>query len=146
MCVWVLLEFFGGELVLTLKDLLYPKTLMSLLWIPTSTPALPMQSSQSPLSEEKSSPIFFPKRLTLIVRYCVHHVKYKISVTLRVNILCSCFSLTLHSSSSSDLAFLSLGPLQNSSSQINSLPRPQLFSVPLPKLLSVCRVLTIVNY
>lgn len=99
-------------------------------------------ATSSLTSEGKNPPVFCLSGLIIIVRYSVHHVKYKIIVTFHIQIFNALlFQLTLHPCASSDLVFLSLEPLQDSAGQINSSrgsgPSILFLPIPLPKLFSV---------
>lgn len=135
-CWW---NFFGDELALCLRLLMSQNTDIFALGTNSYT-SCPHEIQSVTFSIGKSPPIFCLHGLMLIVRYSVHHVKYKVVVTFHIQISKALvFQLTPHSSVSSDLAFLSVEPLQDKAGQIYSLFRLWLLSLPLPQLLPVCQ-------
>lgn len=113
MCVW----FWWNILVLSLR-ILISTIVMSLLWAPTPITAALVQSSQLLISQEKNPLKFCLHGLMFIVKYSVHHVKYKTTVTLHTENSNADFQLT-------PLPFIIRPePLQNSAGQINNLLGP----------------------
>lgn len=122
--------------------ILYPRMLRSLIWAPTLNNSCPMQSRQF-ISEEKNTPIFCLSGRMFIVRYSVHHVKYKSIVIFHIyTYLVLLFYNSLHPCSSVwHYWILSLFRIQQERLTPSQALAPSILFllIPLPKVLFVCQ-------